>query len=475
MSDSRLCSALYFSLLCLLIWLPLPFGSNTVWAMGLFQILVWLLAIGAVVAYGTGRLKITKSFHKGYPVLIVFLVVSGWQFFQSISLPASMVEGLSGKVFDIHQAAALAIGNSLPTTMTLSLDPATTRMHGFQTLAYAALFALILLLVSGTKKLTVFAWVLVGVGAFEAGYGLFSTLSGIEWSFFVEKTVGRGVATGTFVNRNSFAGHLEMTLALGVGLLVSQIKDIKTNNWYDFWHETLKTLMSSKVLLRVLLVVMVSAMVMTRSRMGNVAFFSSLMVAGAVYVITRKKLTRGVIILFVSLLIIDTAIVSRWFGLEKVVERLEQTQIETEMRADVNPASMAIIEDFAMTGTGSGSFYTTLPGYHDGTWRGFFDLAHNDYLQFPLELGIPVFVLLAGAVLWVISLAILTMKRRRSAIYIGMGFSAFMGLLAILIHSTVDFNLQIPANAAYFIVLMAVAIIARYDHAGKKSIVRSRQ
>ena len=233
--------------------------------------------------------------------------------------------------------------------------------------------------------------------------------------------------------------------------------------------------MSSKVLLRVLLVVMVSAMVMTRSRMGNVAFFSSLMVAGAVYVITRKKLTRGVIILFVSLLIIDTAIVSRWFGLEKVVERLEQTQIETEMRADVNPASMAIVEDFAMTGTGSGSFYTALPGYHDGTWRGFFDLAHNDYLQFPLELGIPVFVLLAGAVLWVISLAILAMKRRRSAIYIGMGFSAFMGLLAILIHSTVDFNLQIPANAAYFIVLMAVAIIARYDHAGKKSTVRSRQ
>ena len=62
-----------------------------------------------------------------------------------------MVEGLSVKAFDIHQAAALAIGDPLPTTMILSLNPATTRMHGFQTLAYAALFALILLLVSGTK------------------------------------------------------------------------------------------------------------------------------------------------------------------------------------------------------------------------------------------------------------------------------------------------------------------------------------
>ena len=61
--------------------------------MGLFQILVWLLAVGAVVAYSTGRLKITKSFHKGYPVPIVFLVVSGWQFFSQSHYPQVWSKG----------------------------------------------------------------------------------------------------------------------------------------------------------------------------------------------------------------------------------------------------------------------------------------------------------------------------------------------------------------------------------------------
>jgi putative inorganic carbon (HCO3(-)) transporter len=35
-------------------------------------------------------------------------------------------------------------------------------------------------------------------------------------------------------------------------------------------------------------------------------------------------------------------------------------------------------------------------------------------------------------------------------------------MLALLIHSSVDFNLQIPANAAMFMVLMALAWVSRY-------------
>ena len=42
----------------------------------------------------------------------------------------------------------------------------------------------------------------------------------------------------------------------------------------------------------------------------------------------------------------------------------------------------------------------------------------------------------------------------------GMSFAAIMGIIAILIHSSVDFNLQIPANAATFMVLLALAWIS---------------
>nr|MDT0252813.1 hypothetical protein [Endozoicomonas sp.] len=58
--------------------------------------------------------------------------------------------------------------------------------------------------------------------------------------------------------------------------------------------------------------------------------------------------------------------------------------------------------------------------------------------------------------------AIQAMHLRRNTLMVGMGFAAFMGILAIMIHSSVDFNLQIPSNAAYFICMMALGWLARY-------------
>ncbi len=141
---------------------------------------------------------------------------------------------------------------------------------------------------------------------------------------------------------------------------------------------------------------------------------------------------------------------------------MERTTVQTESRSDVNPQTLDAIPDFALSGSGAGSFYTTLPQYHDGSWRGYFDLAHNDFLQFPLEFGIPAYLILIFTVLFSVWTAIQAIRLRRSKLMIGMGFSAFMGILAIMIHSSVDFNLQIPANAAYFVVLMALGLLARH-------------
>ena len=235
----------------------------------------------------------------------------------------------------------------------------------------------------------------------------------------------------------------------------------------------LNLMMSNKLLLRVALATMVVGLVLSRSRMGNTAFFSSLMVTGLIYVICRRKITKGVVLLFGSLLVIDIAIVSQWFGLEKVIDRIENTSIDRETRPEVSEVTLDIIRDHPLTGTGGGSYYTALPEYHNDTWRGFYDLAHNDYLQFPAEFGIPAFVLLAAMVLISLYYALQAMRLRHSKIAIGAGFAAFMGMLAILIHATVDFNLQIPANAAYFVVLMAVAFLARFIRHGGRNGVRS--
>ncbi|GAA4649078.1 O-antigen ligase [Kistimonas scapharcae] len=462
MTDTRYSRFLFYCLLLILLWLPLPFGSKPEWAMGLFQLLVCLLAGLWLVGLAFGKVALTEGFNRGRPVLLALSLVTVWLLVQSIPLPAGWVSQLSPVAYDAHARAASALGVWLPPDIPLSLDAFANRVHALLTLAYTLLFALTLLLVTDQHRMKWLAWAIVTGGAFQAFYGVISTLSGLEWSFFMPKEAGRGVATGTFVNRNSFAGQLEMTLAIGIGLLISQLQEHRARDRLEWLRNTLKTLMSSKVLLRAILAAMVIGLVMSRSRMGNTAFFSSLLVTGCLYAICRKKLSRGMIVLFLSIIVIDTVIVSQWFGLEKVVERIEQTRMDKELRADVNPVSLEIIGDFALTGSGAGTFYTTLPAYHDGTWRGFFDLAHNDYLQFPLEFGIPAFLLLAFSVVFGLWQAVRAMQERRNRLYIGMGFGSAMGVVALLIHSAVDFNLQIPANAGLFVVLLAIGVLARH-------------
>jgi hypothetical protein len=42
----------------------------------------------------------------------------------------------------------------------------------------------------------------------------------------------------------------------------------------------------------------------------------------------------------------------------------------------------------------------------------------------------------------------------------GLAFASTMGILSLMIHSTTDFNLRIPANVALFMVILAFAFIS---------------
>ena len=202
---------------------------------------------------------------------------------------------------------------------------------------------------------------------------------------------------------------------------------------------------------------MVIALVLTHSRMGNTAFFSSLFIAGAIGLICSKYATRSVVILLVSLILIDMLIVGQWFGFEKLKHRLEETTAMTEQRDEVNKYALVQWQDYRLTGSGLGSFYTVFPQYSGADVSGFYRETHNDYLQFATEAGVIGLILLAFIALGSLSAGVLAHYRRRDPLLRGISFASIMGILAILIHSSTDFNLQIPANAATFVVLLALA------------------
>jgi len=338
---------------------------------------------------------------------------------------------------------------------------------------------------------------------------------GLEWLMGVPKEAYRGVATGAFVNRNHLAGYLEMTLAAGIGLMLA----LRTGQPMD-WRNLFELLLGPKARLRLALIIMVIGLVMTQSRGGNIGFFTSLLVVGGLFVLRfpKNRVRNGMVL--ASIILIDVLVISHFFGLERLRERLMGTEVSVTLQAvepgqELNLTGLESgmdpgLERGGLPGTGAGAgpetgalasarpageelrlvfdindlrgqiFTQTVPLAQERLWTGHgagsyetvfvarsgpgvgsrVDHAHNDYLQFWTEFGLIGTLPLALFVLAALGFALRALWNRDSLFRSGVGFGAAMAIIAILIHSWSDFNLQIPANAATFIVLCAVAVLA---------------
>ena len=420
-------------MLCLLCWLPLPLGSNREWSSSLFVVITALLAATLAIS----RLKTphhSTATRAALPLLILLAATQLWV------------------------AVQWAAG--------LSADGGATFRYLLLGTAYTLLFWLVINLFASRRRLILLLAVLTVSGTLQAFYGTFMTLSGTEWLLSGPKEHYRGVVTGTFVNRNHLAGYLELTISCAIGLMLA-LRDGKPFTW----RSLVELLLSAKLRLRLALVIMVIALVMSQSRMGNTAFVAALLIIGALFVLANKehRLRNGLIL--ASLIAIDVLIISQYFGLENLKNRLVETQLEDVVvngevirrgnvdRDDIARYLLPMIAERPLTGFGAGSFATSFASYPGQDIRLDFDHAHNDFLQFIVEFGLIGTLPLALFVLICLYHGLRALWRGDSLFRSGVGFGAAMGILALMIHSATDFNLQIPANAATYIVVCAIAVI----------------
>jgi hypothetical protein len=444
---------LFYAFLGLLLWIPLPFGSNVPWASSLMEAWVFLIAGLWLVQYYRGKVSLNQPFVRAWPMTACLLATLVWVVVQALPLPAGVLGLLSPRALEIHSTT-----HSYPS---LSLDMYATRQAAMQTLAYLLFFCLTLLLVNDEPRIKRLALTIILGGLFQAAYGALMMLSGLNYGFFIH-TQG-GVATGTFINRNHLAGYLEMCLATGVGLMLAELSSTRAAGWRDSARRLLRTLLGDKARVRLALVVMVTGLVLTRSRTGNVAFASSLIGAGGFYLLAVRRVSGRTIAFFASLLVIDLLVVGNFFGIEKVAERFQQTSLDSEERVNTDRDALALLRDFPLTGIGAGSFYAVYPMYTSAVLvTGLTRHAEDDYLQFACEFGLLFAAVLGAVVLASLWTAIRAQLKRRDRLLQGMGFAATMAIVALLIHSAVDFNLQIPANAAMFVVMLALGWVCRY-------------
>lgn len=426
---------IFFLLCSILVWAPIPLGSNRPWAWSLLELLIGsAFLLHLLQCWRTPQFELLQRRYWSAVAPLVFLVL--WLGLQRFG------------------PGALA-----------SVDPYQTGVMLLKTVFFLLWFVLILSYAQGHRRLRLLAIAIVIAGALQAFYGVTLQLSGTDLTPLIgmdEKQRARG----SFVYQNHFANYIALALSVTLGLLLSQLSSQRRHrNWRQLSRELLSSILSAKFMLRLAMILMVVGLVMSRSRMGNAAFFSALLLMSLLALWFYKRPPALLKPLVISILLLDMALIGSMFGLEKLQQRYQETSFSSEARDNVIEDSLPLLQQHLFTGSGGGSFYTVFPAVQPAPYSGFYDHAHNDYLQFAIELGLPVTFIL---ICWIVVLsgsAFRVMRQHDDKLLRGLCFGALMAICHMALHSTVDFSLQAPANAILFLSILAMIVIAAHSPA----------
>jgi O-antigen ligase len=186
------------------------------------------------------------------------------------------------------------------------------------------------------------------------------------------------------------------------------------------------------------------------------AFLVQMVILAAFLVKRKKSRTFALALAGFVVALIGLAI---WLGGSELGNRL--ISIRSESSTEISGGTrMAIVRDSwkmwmarPMLGWGLGCFPEVYPQYRSFYTNLFVNQAHNDYVQLTVEMGAVGFVVMLWFLAIVYYRASTKLGSWASNINGALTLAAMLGVSGILVHSLVDFNLQIPANAALFYVL----------------------
>jgi O-antigen ligase len=355
---------------------------------------------------------------------------------------------------------------------TVSMAQYQTVSHLLLLVTYLTAFFLTLVLCRdpNAKRRLVFA--LVSLGVFEALYGLIQYLTGWQQIFTYVKKYYLEEATGTYVNRNHFAGFLEMILPFAVVLASRWARLLFQNT--PSRTATLRKIASRTELLSLvfwlfLATLLFVALVLSRSRMGTISALVSLVAILALDgTASMRARTRAAVAALFFLGVLGLVV---WIGSDPVMSRFEtlgqEYNFNGQNRISIWRDTLGLIRHHPLLGTGLGSFSTVYPSVQTVFLHLLVDHAHCDYLEVASELGLPGAILVFGSIFWVLAQTAGQYKKAEESFDKAVSLGCIGSIAAILVHSLADFNLYIPANALVLTVILALAW--SHGHAGETS------
>jgi len=272
-----------------------------------------------------------------------------------------------------------------------------------------------------------------------------------------------GDLTSSFVNRNSFATFAGLGLLACVAVLAQRLDDAVAES--PGGRALVADLLSGGLIAAgwpiLGVVVLVGAILLSHSRGGFLSVgVGLLMLLGLL--LLAGRMARSAKLLVAGLAVAVAVLIVTVSG-TATLERLGQTVLEQEERAQVYRIVRTGIADRPWVGHGYGNFDFASRAYHDGSVISNYDKAHDDYLEAAFELGIPAAASLVAAVGYVgVCCLVGARRRRRDAVYPALGAAA---TALVACHALVDFSLQIPAVAAWFATLLGLGYAQSWSSA----------
>jgi len=403
------------SLLGVLLAAPLAFGATTTVAAVLLIAAAWALVLVWLFA-GMARGALSLS---GHPV----------------ALPVALLLGFTA----VHWAAGISVAAHA------------TQLEWLRWVGYAALALVAVQTFNAPRRLTRLAeaLALAGCGIALLAIAQYLTSNGkIYW--LVEPTYG-GWIFGPYVNRNHYAGLMELWTPLAIGLALRP-GNSPAKRW--LWCA--------------MALVMGASVVLSGSRGGTLALAVELVIFTlAAAALHSGRRAFGALALTLVLLggaawaVKPTGILHSYT--EAVRPSVTAQEEASVHRIGAWQGSWTLFRQHWTVGSGLDTFAYLFPAVRPFATDKIWTHAHNDWLQFLAETG----AVGAALGLWILAVGGVVAWRnlRRTAgsatgdILLGLA----AGCLGLLIHGWLDFNFHVPANAANFAVLAAVLTRRGWD------------